>query len=1379
MDKSFIFQIISYYILFLKIKPIKNIMHTLSESETIKEIFTVSKTELFYLTNKSIKQLPIGDSPTTISTTNFYFSQNSDIVIIDPIERKFIITCSSSFLELRDKNTQIIDTIYKDNYENTNIKCSAHYINDYIYIAVSFTATDVDRFKSYCFKSKINLENEIGNVFEPLKQINEMQMTYMHSLKDGNHAADCLNFNDNDEQVYRDEFGELIIQGFSNNIYSNYIFKVLAKDDKEMIIMIFDALNSRNMSINIINETVSDRYIVETKFNFTGSDIFSAIKYTDSFGTKFFTIAYRPEGNSNRLVIETFSEIIEENKYYIKSLEYYEITNNIGYSNAILKRTDDDSDIFIIARGGESNSNTYEYAFKSEFDEFLQEKFDDCSVENKIISKNTSFQEFLMSDIKIKNLDLNGADDDVIFSPEDRVYKILNSTHIKIYLTSFTGPVSYHGIKTKKNNYNFTYNSTYYPLCTFHLVSCNEACYECDPKEAVIAVGSPTKCKSKQCNKGYYYVPSKPTECLKREYPCYFTCNTCPENEEFSINNHNCETCLDEYVLIDKNCLKCDLTKPFYYYSPEKSNNSCVYPEDGCPNELPYSVKGMDGCYDQCPEGYGTEDDESYLCIEKLYYYDENGNKVTVDNGDCVAPAEYTLYDERQCLLSCDLINNIPFGDSKICVSLSKCSGLFIKIENKCDCKDGILTINSLTDIKCITEQDVINDLHINKDVPTLEEKIKQVEKGLQSLKLYEEPIIDFGKGTKFQIINSTNFNDEDSNSDFGSIDLSKCEDKLKSHYNLDVSTPLIILVISTPTQVNSLINNLNFIIFSQSGERLDLNLCANEEVYVYNQLPEDVKIDLELIRRLEELGIDLYDINSPYYHDICFGFSYHGNDIITEDRRKDIYSVVSVCEPGCHFEEFNETTNRAKCKCNMKTKFEENIPLEEAKNFFKSLNDQINYQLVKCFKVFNFFWKQFYKNFGFYLWFTSFLSLIIGFHMYLISSKDTFFNQVSESFEKNKDKNKDKQSSNPPKKRNMDYNPFENTKSKTGIDAQSEIELNPKKSQKNIILPYDTKSKNTNNIINLKKNKNSPNYLIIKDSKGNNEEPASKTEKNIESTVTERNLVSQVNNSTVLNKFRKPYIIGKPKEEEEKKSFEERLTEKYHNFFVTNDKDNYWGMSYGNAIELDHRLFYQSYYSFLFYKFDLFSIIFFPDTYEYYTITIPFYIFSLLFDFTINSLLYADDIVHQKYANKGKLYFYTSFLLGLISNIISYIVIKYIRKLITISFAFEALQYEIGEEDEFKEYSKYLLGIANRRLILGFFLEIIICFACGYYIYIFCEIYRKSQISLFINFLVGVATSVVYVIFIGLVVCILRRIAIRCKKKKLYYSSKYLSDLI
>ena len=141
---------------------------------------------------------------------------NKNIVIIDPIERKFIITCSSSFLELRDKNTQIIDTIYKDNYENTNIKCSAHYINDYIYIAVSFTATDVDRFKSYCFKSKINLENEIGNVFEPLTQINEMQMTYMHSLKDGNHAADCLNFNDNDEQVYRDEFGELIIQGFSN-----------------------------------------------------------------------------------------------------------------------------------------------------------------------------------------------------------------------------------------------------------------------------------------------------------------------------------------------------------------------------------------------------------------------------------------------------------------------------------------------------------------------------------------------------------------------------------------------------------------------------------------------------------------------------------------------------------------------------------------------------------------------------------------------------------------------------------------------------------------------------------------------------------------------------------------------------------------------------------------------------------------------------------------------------------------------------------------------------------------------------------------------------------------------------------------------------------
>ena len=91
--------------------------------------------------------------------------------------------------------------------------------------------------------------------------------------------------------------------------------------------------------------------------------------------------------------------------------------------------------------------------------------------------------------------------------------------------------------------------------------------------------------------------------------------------------------------------------------------------------------------------------------------------------------------------------------------------------------------------------------------------------------------------------------------------------------------------------------------------------------------------------------------------------------------------------------------------------------------------------------------------------------------------------------------------------------------------------------------------------------------------------------------------------------------------------------------------------MNYKNSVESDNNHFFHNYLSFLFLKIEIINIIFYPENFNYYVITIPFYFLSLLFDFTLNSFLYADDIVHQKYSNEGKLYFITQFILGLISN--------------------------------------------------------------------------------------------------------------------------------
>ena len=121
----------------------------------------------------------------------------------------------------------------------------------------------------------------------------------------------------------------------------------------------------------------------------------------------------------------------------------------------------------------------------------------------------------------------------------------------------------------------------------------------------------------------------------------------------------------------------------------------------------------------------------------------------------------------------------------------------------------------------------------------------------------------------------------------------------------------------------------------------------------------------------------------------------------------------------------------------------------------------------------------------------------------------------------------------------------------------------------------------------------------------------------------------------------------------------------------------------------------------------------------------------------------------------------------------------KYLRKFITYSFAFETLNNEEKNKDDYISIAAYLLNITHKKLIICYIFEIILCCFCGYYIYIFCEIYHQSQISLLIYFLTGMITSFMIAIFITLIVCILRKIALKCENKKIFYSSKYIGELI
>ena len=205
----------------------------------------------------------------------------------------------------------------------------------------------------------------------------------------------------------------------------------------------------------------------------------------------------------------------------------------------------------------------------------------------------------------------------------------------------------------------------------------------------------------------------------------------------------------------------------------------------------------------------------------------------------------------------------------------------------------------------------------------------------------------------------------------------------------------------------------------------------------------------------------------------------------------------------------------------------------------------------------------------------------------------------------------------------------------------------------------------------------------------------------------------------------------------------------------------------------------YENVYYFIFLKVELLATIYFPEPFSVYTITLPYYVLMLLIDFTLNAIVYTDDIVSQKYSNQGKLAFYTSTLLGFACNIITYFIMKILRKLVNYSIAFECMQKEIRVEGAYFTLSRQILKVVKKRLIIFFILEIIISLCCGYYLYIFCDVYQKSQVSLFTNYLYGLITSFVISIAITFIVTIIRIMSIKCKSRNLYYTSRFFSNLI
>lgn len=201
-------------------------------------------------------------------------------------------------------------------------------------------------------------------------------------------------------------------------------------------------------------------------------------------------------------------------------------------------------------------------------------------------------------------------------------------------------------------------------------------------------------------------------------------------------------------------------------------------------------------------------------------------------------------------------------------------------------------------------------------------------------------------------------------------------------------------------------------------------------------------------------------------------------------------------------------------------------------------------------------------------------------------------------------------------------------------------------------------------------------------------------------------------------------------------------------------------------------------FFFFLFVKqIELIRIFCFPNEYELFPISLSVFLFAIASDYTMNALLFSDDIIAERYDNNGSLNPLTTYTLTILSNILGSIITMIAVKLTSFSGSLELLAREHMKEKEYIEHLKIMIKIIKVKLILFFIYEFVMMSVYLYFLCAFCAVYKASQWNWFTNGITSNVISLLTSLGIALVISILRFLGISCNSERLYNMSLYLNS--
>ena len=558
--------------------------------------------------------------------------------------------------------------------------------------------------------------------------------------------------------------------------------------------------------------------------------------------------------------------------------------------------------------------------------------------------------------------------------------------------------------------------------------------------------------------------------------------------------------------------------------------------------------------------------------------------------------------------------------------------------------------------------------------------------------------------------ITSTNFTYQDPRTTF--VNISNCIPTLKKYYGIYNNDPFYIFKVDSYVEGKAgpkVEYEVYYHFDSKKLNQLDLSKCEGEEIYIGYYI--DINVD----------ELDIYNISSSYYNDICYTYTNSkGTDVTLNDRQIEyINNNNSYCEENCKLSRYDKENKRLICSCEIKFSISMISDIKVNKNeLYKyiDLRQMINFNVMKCFNLI-FSIEVFKNNIGFYSFFPTIISYIVALFIVcliefkriskqindIISSKKIMKRTIykkPESETNSENRNEDEKSFNT-SSNNSEVNLDKNKEDKEGKDKV--IKDTRKKSYTVFLIGEPHEIINNSKLLKKYKRKKIENIHIV---------PI--------------HISGQENNFVMKNQIEKNYDLKINKMKREKLTEKQKL--EIIEILKYNDNELN-DLGYKKAFKYDNRTFCQYYISLLFTKHILFQI-FNKRDYNSYSIKVLLLFFNFSSCHVINALFFNDDTMHQIYEDEGEFNFIYQIPQIVYSTLVSYFIDNFTAYLALSEDNIIELKQD-KNLDNLNEQSRHINETLKIKFILFFIVNFIFILLFWYYLGCFCAVYKNTQYHL------------------------------------------------